>query len=290
MWLAIKRHPISAFLSVVLHVGLISLAIFKLSFSAQETPPIWVDLTDVKEQTAQSEESQTQERSIKRDVAQSTPIQALALDAAAIDAEILRIQQAEAAKKAQEEVRIAALKKAEADLVKTRQVEQANLARINQEKTLAEKKKQEMAEARVREEALLAEAAKNKEFVEEQARLQKLEAEAQTAAQKAEQARIAKIRATQLEQLRNEYYKQIQAKVREQWRRPLNTRADWSAQIEVTQERSGEVTGVVLRNNTGTKPFEDSVRSAVLKASPLPTAPTSDLFEPRIIFTFKADN
>jgi colicin import membrane protein len=294
MWAAILRHPIAALLSLVLHVGLLFLILTKVAFNnTQDAGPVWIDLKDVVEKTPLADKTNDdpkEQPSAEDKASKAKPMDALALDADAIDREILRIKQAAAAKKAAEEARIAQLKKAESDLVKTRQVEQANLAKLNKEKAEAEKQKQAAAAERAKEEALLAQAAKDKEIVEEQTRMQKLQAEADAAAQKAEAARLAKVRAEQLNKLRDEYYKQIQADVRSQWRRPLNTKSDWTCQIEVTQNRNGDVQGVVVRNNTGTKAFEETVKQAVLKASPLPKAPTPDLFEARIIFTFKADN
>jgi outer membrane biosynthesis protein TonB len=296
MWAAILRHPIAALLSLALHAGLLFVISTKLDFSSEDKQPIWIDLQNLVEQKAVAETPSEKPADAPTKPSEeppkdkARPIEALALDADAIDREIVRIQQAAAAKKAAEEARIAQLKKAESDLVNTRQVEQANLAKLNKEKALAEQQKQVAAAERAKEEALLAQAARNKEIVEEETRMQKLQAEAEAAKQKAEQARLAKLRADQLDKLRNEYYKQIQADVRAQWRRPLNTKSDWTAQIEVTQNRNGDVQGVVVRNNTGTKAFEDTVKQAVIKANPLPKSPTPDLFEPRIIFTFKADN
>ena len=94
----------------------------------------------------------------------------------------------------------------------------------------------------------------------------------------------------QLNTLKSAYINNIAARVKSFWRYQ-GADDDWTAEVYVVQDRDGTVLAVDVRNaNIGNsskaKSFKDSIRRAVYKASPLPTAPDEEVFDDEILFIF----
>ena len=88
----------------------------------------------------------------------------------------------------------------------------------------------------------------------------------------------------------NAYVSNIAASVKSNWRYQ-GAEDDWTAEVYIVQDRDGTVVAVDVRNtNVGdssrAKVFKDSIRRAVYKSSPLPSAPDDSVFDRELIFKF----
>ena len=93
-----------------------------------------------------------------------------------------------------------------------------------------------------------------------------------------------------LDTLRQSYVNNIAGRVKSFWRYQ-GAEDDWTAEVYIVQDRDGTVVAVDVRNsNVGdsqkAKVFKDSIRRAVYKASPLPSAPDEAVFDKELIFLF----
>jgi colicin import membrane protein len=96
-----------------------------------------------------------------------------------------------------------------------------------------------------------------------------------------------------LAQLTASYVNQIGARVRDNWRYK-GAQDNWGCTVEILQNLKGEVESVHLSKcNIGEgseqQRFKNSIERAVRKASPLPSAPDSSVFDNTIIFQFKVN-
>ena len=94
----------------------------------------------------------------------------------------------------------------------------------------------------------------------------------------------------QLNTLKSVYLMNVAAKVKSFWRYQ-GAEDDWTAEVYVVQDRDGTVVAVDVRNanvdnSNKAKVFKDSIRRAVYKASPLPSAPDEAVFDKELIFLF----
>jgi colicin import membrane protein len=104
-----------------------------------------------------------------------------------------------------------------------------------------------------------------------------------------DQERLVKIE-DQLNTLKSAYVNNIAARVKSFWRYQ-GAEDDWTAEVYVVQDRDGTVVAVDVRNanvddSSKAKVFKDSIRRAVYKASPLPSAPDEAVFDKELIFIF----
>ena len=218
------------------------------------------------------------------------------------EAEILAQEVAKQVKKAEE--------KRKSEEAKAKEAEEKR--KLEEEKRkLEELKVKEAEEKRKLEEEKAKEAEKEKDEAkklteEERIRLDELEAE-RTAQQLAfeneqynrlltqevqaeqDQERLVKIE-SQLNTLKSAYVNNIAARVKSFWRYQ-GAEDDWTAEVYVVQDRDGTVVAVDVRNanvddSSKAKVFKDSIRRAVYKASPLPSAPDEAVFDKELIFLF----
>ena len=87
-----------------------------------------------------------------------------------------------------------------------------------------------------------------------------------------------------------EWVRTVAEKVKSNWRYQ-GAEDDWQAEVYVVQDRDGTIVAVDVRNsNVGdsqkAKVFKDSIRRAVYKSSPLPSAPIDEVFNKELIFVF----
>ena len=89
------------------------------------------------------------------------------------------------------------------------------------------------------------------------------------------------------------YVEQIAEKVKDQWRY-LGAENNWGCDVHILQDISGNVESVSTQSCNVTylakkKSFEKAIERAVYKASPLPRAPISSVFDKEILFHFKVN-
>ena len=96
--------------------------------------------------------------------------------------------------------------------------------------------------------------------------------------------------ANHLNLLKQAYVENIAARIKSNWRYQ-GAEDDWTAKVYIVQDRDGSVLAVDVRNtNVGdssrAKVFKDSIRRAVYKSSPLPSAPDDAVFDKELVVTF----
>jgi colicin import membrane protein len=99
-----------------------------------------------------------------------------------------------------------------------------------------------------------------------------------------------RLRATQLAAARDAYLQALSHQVAQHWLRPSDVSSDLTCVVQVQQTKTGEVISAKVVRSSGNTFFDRSVEAAVLKASPLPTPPDPELFDPVLNVTFHADD
>ena len=89
------------------------------------------------------------------------------------------------------------------------------------------------------------------------------------------------------------YVKRIAEKVKGQWRYQ-GAENNWGCDVHILQDLNGKVESVSTKSCNVTylakkKPFKKSIERAVYKASPLPKAPISSVFDREILFHFRVN-
>jgi colicin import membrane protein len=97
-----------------------------------------------------------------------------------------------------------------------------------------------------------------------------------------------------IEALKISWINQIAAKIRGNWRNNFSAKDDWVCDVDMLQDRKGEVLSVNVHscnvsNSAKAKVFIDSIERAVNKSSPLPLAPDKDVFDKEILFHFRVN-
>ena len=96
-----------------------------------------------------------------------------------------------------------------------------------------------------------------------------------------------------LDTLTQAYVNNISARVKSFWRYQ-GAEDDWTCEVYVAQDRDGTVLAVDVRNcnvrdSSKAKSFKDSIRRAVYKASPLPSAPDEAVFDKELVIKFSVN-
>ncbi len=287
-----REYRLPLLISLSLHGVLIGL----LAFSLEQNP-------EVLEVPATAPEQQA--------------VQAVAVDAAQVEAEVERLRNARDAARQAEQQRVqeasarqrqareqaaqaerkrkaeerrladlarkrAAEEQRRAEAEKQRQAEEQRLAELERQRTLEAEKRRQEEERQRREEA------ERKRQAEEER--QRLAAEQALKAQLAEEEqRLAAERSRANLRLRAQYVAEISDKVQRNWLRPPGIPAGLRCSVRVRQLPGGEVVGVSIVESSGNVAFDRSVEGAVRKASPLPAPPDPALFEREIDFIFSGD-
>ena len=276
----IKAKPIVLLAAIALHVVLIIMLSINLSSSEVHRP------------------ASTTKKTVK----------AVVVDAAKVEAEAKKLQQAEEDKKRAEQKRLKqeqdAAKKKIAD--EKKRLDDIKKKQANEKKRLEELKKKNLAEKkRIEEEKKKADIARQKAETEkkkqqelearrkadeeqrrkdEAAELQRKLAEEERLEKEAQQAAENNKR---LQSLRSQYVHLIEQKVERNWLRPATSTSEMSCEVIVTQTSLGDVVDVSLRQCTNDLAFQRSIERAVRKASPLPPPPDPKVFDREIHFTFR---
>ncbi len=226
----------------------------------------------------------------------SLPPATEAIRVQAMDAEVLRKRRAahQRALRELEQARQREAQAKEAERLRQQALRQAAERKRREAKQQAKRKRAE--EEQRRREAAQREAEKLREAkaaamraeAERQAKVLKEQlarAERVAGQRRAEQMRKQRREAERRSRLLGEWTVAIRARIENLWR-PPPTAASRPCEAVVEQSKHGEVLSVKVRNCTASQAWQDSLRNAVLKASPLPAAPHKNLFERRLVITF----
>jgi colicin import membrane protein len=238
-------------------------------------------------------------------------VQARIVDAAALQAEVDRLEQIEEERRVREEARARAEEERRAAEEAKRLAEQERRQEAEaSRKAKAEAQARRAAEERRRAEEEAARVAEERRKAEEQAQREvaakrRAEEEAQRQREAAEAAQRAReeelLAALEAEQQATElaateidlYAAAIDEQIRRYWVRPAGSRRDLVSTVEVRLIPGGEVVPGSVRvvRSSGDPAYDRSVVAAVYKASPLPV-PSGRLFERfrDAKLRFKADN
>ena len=256
------------------------------------------------------------------------PVQAVAIDARKLDAEVERKKKLEEARQLekkraeQEKKRLAekqrraeaerkkaeAEKQRKAELKKKAEAEKKRKAEVARKKAEAEaKRKKAEAEKKRKAEAARKKAEAEKQRKAEEAR-KKAEAEKKRKAEEArkkaeaeremrerlaaEQERLRAQRDSAMQRMIDEYGLYIKEKVQRSWIRPAGGGASLSCVVNVRLIPGGEVVDVKIVRSSGNAAFDRSVEAAVFRASPLPVPPDPEVMEKfrSITFEFNPDS
>lgn len=178
-----------------------------------------------------------------------------------------------AAKRREEERRLAAAQaqkdkeaKRLADLKKKQQAEAERLQRLKEQQAAAEKQRQE-AERKRREEE------------KRQAELKAEEERRRKEAEQALQQQLAEEKAQRDQGVVEQYIGLIKQKVTRNWVRPAGWQTGQTCEVRIQLIPDGEVVNVQVVNSCGSPLSNQSVETAVNRASPLPLPPDPTLFD-----------
>lgn len=286
----VKVHWRYLFGAVLLHVlfaGIFALTAITLPREVQ-APQLAIEAVIVDPSViAQAGRKQQQERERE---------QARAREAA--EAEQRRQQEDEARKQEQEravEERQAEIKRREDEALQRKQEEQLMLERKE-----AERKREAEAERQRQ-----VETERQRQLEAERKRVADIERRQKEEAERRRHAEEAKARAAQEDELRqqleeeeglmqarasgamSQYMAMIQQHVERRWIRPPSARPGIECEIKVAQGPSGTVLSVSIGRCNGDQAVQQSIETAVQRASPLPLPQDPRLFERNLVFIFK---
>ena len=221
-------------------------------------------------------------------------------------AELLRQKKLQAEKKKQEETRLEQLRVAEQEKqrqAELRRKEEAERERMERERLAEERRKQQEEEKKRLEEEQRRIAEEKKRLEEEQRRIaeekkrieeqkkRQMEEEQRRLAEhrKKEEAERLKMRRNQIAIWQRQYEQMIRSSVEQHWKKPPTSVEGGECVLKIRQAETGAILNVNFLRCEGDKLFVRSVEAAVWKADPLPAAPSSEVFDSEIEFTFKRD-
>lgn len=280
MWKEIVDHPRFLGYSLLLHVILSTLLVvsFDWRMTKKEPEVNIIEATAVDEQLVQAEldrikaieirkvrEDKARERKIAKE---EKTLKNLAEEKGKAQTELA----AELEKKRQEQERIAKLQKEKEQLTAKQEAEKKRLEKLQKEKEeLEEKKRKELEHlADLELEAI----AKAEEAERKKKELEKLEQERLKKLREQEEDRKASQKKAELDKARAQYRAMIEHQVRINWTKTAGN----ACTLKVHQNRLGEVDKILPVGCRG-QAYIDSLRRAVLKASPLPAPPVPEVFE-----------
>jgi colicin import membrane protein len=179
---------------------------------------------------------------------------------------------------------------------KQKEEEDAIALKKKQEQEETERKAQQAAEA-----AKQAEDLKKQEAQEEQKRQQaileekkkeeaaKLQAQIRKQAEADLQAQLGAESGVLTAQVQDEWKVQLEAAIKRAWGWPAGSE-NRKAYVRITLANSGQVLSVRITNSSGAKLFDDSLLTAVNKASPLPLPKDMSAFDPNIEACFSPND
>ena len=151
----------------------------------------------------------------------------------------------------------------------------------------AKRKREEAARRKAEEEKKrAAERAETKRKAEEEARKLK-EAEQRAEARRQEQAQRRQREAARRARQADIWRIAIKKRIERVWLRPPAAGNISPCEVVVEQDQKGVVLSAEVRGCRASQAWQDSLRNAVLKASPLPRPPIAELFDRHLVITFR---
>jgi colicin import membrane protein len=193
-------------------------------------------------------------------------------------------REAEAKRAADAELVAEQRRVAEARLAAQRKAEQAAKEKKDREAREREQKEREKVERERVEREKAEQLRRQREQAEMEARLQR---ETELDARRAEEQRIAAARSGAAGQ---QYIRQIAAHIERKWNRPPGATPGTQCEVRVTQAPEGTVINVEVGRCNRDETVRQSIKDAVLRASPLPKPSDPVLFDRNLTITFRPEN
>jgi colicin import membrane protein len=223
----------------------------------------------------------------------TAPIEGVIIDTAAIEREQkrqddaarqVRLQQQRQQREERERVAAEEQKQLAAEREKQRAAdaerERVAAAKREQDRRDQEKREQERAAQAQREKEAAAQRERERQAAEQRRREAELQAALSAESERAEAEAAG---------LLDRYISMIEARIRQNWDRPLSARPGIDCIVNVVQLPSGDVMSVQVAACNGDDQVRRSIEAAVRKASPLPKPPDPSLFERNLRVNFRPD-
>lgn len=228
---------------------------------------------EVQRQRELAEQRQRQEEAARREQEQRAEQERLQ-EQRRREAEVQRQQQEERQRREQEEAQ--RRKEAEAERQRKAEAERKAAEAEKQRKAEAERKRLEEIKRKQEEEAR-----KRREAEEARAQAAR-EAELRSQLEAEEQAMAARSSPEMAQ-----YIAMLQQHIERRWVRPPSARRDLECEVKVQQAPGGAVLSAEVTRCNGDSAVRQSIETAVMRASPLPTPANPRLFERNLVLIFK---
>jgi len=240
MWGLIKSHPRAVLWAAIVHI--VFIVTMGISFHFIDAPSSTAPQQKIVK--AVLKDDSIEQKKLKKKLEQEKRRKKL-IEQKKLKAEKLKEKKRQAELKKKKLAKIAAQKKREKEQAEKRRIEEEHQKQLEQERQRIE---QEKAEQKRREDAL------KKELEEEQQRL-------------------AAEREARNETIISKQITIIKGHIEQRWIKPASTKAGMVCVIRVSLIPSGEVINVRYIKRSGNSAFDQSVFTAVKRASPLPLPP-----------------
>lgn len=267
-----RISPLSWIGAIAVHAVIVGLLLQFGTEPAQSNVPSRPDVEAVRVQAA-DEELLEQRREAHRQ---------------ALREEELRKQREREAKRKEAERKKAEKRKREEEARRKAEEKKKAKARAEAERKAKEEAKREEAARRKAEEEKkrAAERAEATRKAEEEARKLK-EAEQRAEARRQEQAQRRQREAARRGRQADIWRIAIKKRIERVWLRPPAAGNISPCEVVVEQDEKGVVLSAKVRGCRASQAWQDSLRNAVLKASPLPRPPVAELFDRHLVITFR---
>lgn len=284
-WLRTQGWPLG--LAVALHVVIGALLILGTSLhgaNPNDMPGRGNEHNPIQAVVVKSSDYEAAENSIKR-----------AQDAREAHARKLKAEAEQAERqRARAEHELAQLKQQKqstaSDVANTQKQLQSQSQQLQQLKAQADKMARQRKDYEDKIAKLKAEADKaKKQQAAEKAMLARAQASAEAARKAQVQQQMQAEQEAQMKRDRGNWVAAIAQRVTRNWIRPPNTPQGLDCFVKITQLPSGQVVDAVMERCNGDSVVQQSILTAVRKASPLPTPDNPDVFSRQITFEFQPD-
>jgi len=288
----LREHPRSVVYAVLAHLALLAVLVVSLDWSpapsvARKPAPIQAVAIDARKLDAEVER--------KKKLEEARQLEKKRAEQASLKREQEKKQQAERKRKAvaEKKRKVEAEKKRKAmDVRKKAEAEKKRKVEAEQKRKAEQKKKAEAEKKRKADAEKKRKAAVEQKRKAEEAR-KKAEAEREMRERLAvEQENLRAQRDSAMQRMIDEYGLYIKEKVQRNWIRPSGNTAGLSCVVNVRLIPGGEVVDVKIVRGCGNAAFDRSVEAAVFKASPLPVPSDPEVMEKfrSITFEFNPDS
>lgn len=289
----LRRNPMALGMAIALHLLIFIVAVYSFSMRPS-APPASSPRPQVDIVKAEAIDAKTFDQSIKKHQQVEDSKRQQALEAQRKKEETRKKAEQAKKQKAEEQKRIALQKKQEAEKKKkaeeAKRKEEQKRKQAEEKRKVEEARKKKEAEDKRKDEAKAEQERRASILAAEEAQIkeqERLEAERQAAAARAEQERQQAIYNQRLAKMKDSYIGAIQSHVTAHWRRPPGTQGGEKAEVYITQAPGGYIINVRVESCTGSAAFCKSVEDAVLRSEPLPQPSDKALFDREIRFTFR---